>query len=297
MAMSDNLKGAGLMMTAMAGFTLNDVCIKALAGDLPLMQVIFLRGVLTSSLIAIAAWWMGALSFAIPPADRRLIAIRCVAEAAAAWFFLTALYHMPIANLTAILQALPLVVTLGAALVFGEQVGWRRMTAILAGFTGVLLIVRPGTEVFSIYSVLGVLTVLCAAVRDLVTRRLSRDVPSLTVTLFTAIAVAMLGLVLGLREDWQMPNAREASLIGGAALLVLGAYLTIIMAMRVGEISFVAPFRYTGLLVAIVAGLIVFGEFPDLLTWVGSGIVVASGLFAFWRERRLSLPRPRVPPR
>lgn len=295
--MSDNMRGALLMMASMTAFTLNDALIKLLSGQVPLFQIIAVRGLLTSAMIGLLAWRLGALRFDIPGPDRLLIALRCVAEAAAAYFFLTALFNMEIANVTAILQALPLAVTLGSAVVFGERVGWRRMTAILVGFGGVLLIVRPGLDGFNSYSLFGLATVVCAMVRDLVTRRLSRAIPSLTVTFFTALSVTALGAVLGLGTDWVPLGPREAGLIGGASVLIIAAYLTIIMAMRVGEISFVAPFRYTGLVVAIIAGVVLFGDWPDLLTWVGSAIVVGSGLFAFWRERRLVVPRPRVPPR
>jgi len=295
--LSDNMRGALLMVVAMTAFTLNDALLKLLSGQVPLFQVIAVRGLLTSAMIGVLAWRMGALRFDIPRRDRLLIALRCLAEAAAAYFFLTALFNMEIANVTAILQALPLAVTLGSALVFGEQVGWRRMTAILVGFCGVLLIVRPGLEGFTVYSLYGLATVFCAMVRDLVTRRLSTAIPSLTVTFFTAVSVTALGVVLGLGTDWAPLGPREAGLIAGASVLIIGAYLTIIMAMRAGDISFVAPFRYTGLVVAIIAGVALFGDWPDLLTWVGSAIVVGSGLFAFWRERRLAVPRPRVPPR
>lgn len=294
---SDNTRGALLMVIAMTAFTLNDALLKLLSGQVPLFQVIAVRGLLTSAMIGVLAWRMGVLRFDIPRRDRLLIALRCLAEAAAAYFFLTALFNMEIANVTAILQALPLAVTLGSALVFGEQVGWRRMTAILAGFCGVLLIVRPGLEGFTVYSLYGLATVFCAMVRDLVTRRLSTAIPSLTVTFFTALAVTALGFLLGLGTKWVPLGLREAGLIGGASVLIIAAYLTIIMAMRAGDISFVAPFRYTGLIVAIIAGVLLFGDWPDLLTWAGSAIVVGSGLFAFWRERRLAVPRPRVPPR
>jgi len=255
------------------------------------------RGVLTTVMIGLLAWRMGMLRLNIPRPDRWLIALRCLAEAGAAYFFLTALVNMDIANVTAILQALPLAVTLGSAVVFGEQVGWRRMTAILVGFFGVLLIVRPGLEGFTVYSLFGLATVVCAMVRDLVTRRLSTSIPSLTVTFFTSLAVTTLGAVLGLGTDWVPLGPREGAIIGGASVLIIAAYLTIVMAMRAGDIAFVAPFRYTGLVAAIIAGVLFFGDWPDLLTWVGSLIVVGSGLFAFWRERRLAVPRPRVPPR
>ncbi|QQA42274.1 DMT family transporter [Pelagovum pacificum] len=302
MTLSDNMRGALLMVAAMTCFTLNDACLKSLSDGMSAMQAIFMRGIVTSTLLAIAAWKLGAFSVPVSRHDKGLIVLRCVAEAGAAWFFLTALFHMPLGDLTAILQALPLAVTLGSALVFKEPVGWRRMSAILAGFLGVLLIVRPGSDVFSIYSVYGVATVLCATVRDLATRRLSKEVHTMNVTFWTALIVTLFALVVGFGQEWVRPSAGQLGLIGLAALLVLAAYLTIIMAVRVGEIAFVAPFRYTGLVVAIIAGLVIFGDFPDALTWIGSAIVVGSGLFAFWRERRLAIPRrgiprPNVPPR
>ncbi len=291
---SDNLTGAGLMVAAMAAFTLNDTCVKLLAGALPLSQVIALRGILTCVLIAAAALWLGKLTWRMSRADAAALLIRSLAEMAAAYFFLTALYNMPIATLTAILQALPLAVTLGAALVLGETVGWRRITAILVGFVGVMLIVRPGTEDFTLHAAYGVLTVVCATVRDLATRRLSRAVPSLTATLGTALAVTLLGIGMSATgADWQPMGLRETALIVAAAAMVCTAYLTIIMAMRVGDVGFIAPFRYSGLVVAMVVGLSVFGEWPDRLTLIGSAIVVGSGLYALWRERR---QRP-VPPR
>nr|WP_245544280.1 DMT family transporter [Oceanicola granulosus] len=295
--MSDNTRGALLMMAAMTAFTLNDACLKLISGQITPMQAVFLRGLLTTALLAVAALWSGALRVRLARRDLGLVLLRGVAEAAAAWFFLTALFNMPLADMTAILQALPLAVTLGAALVFGESVGWKRVSAILAGFVGVLLIVRPGSDVFSVYSLFGVATVFCATVRDLATRRLSREVPSLTVTLASASTVTVLAALVGLGEEWATPTPGEYGIIALSSVLVLIAYLTVIMAMRVGDIALVAPFRYTGLLVAIVLGLVVFGDWPDALTWTGSAIVVGSGLFAFWRERQLAVPRPRVPPR
>lgn len=296
---SDNLRGAALMAVAMAAFTLNDTCIKLLSGEVPLMQVVFLRSVVITVLIGAVVLWRGLHRTPVSRRDRRLIALRAVAEVLAAYFFLTALFNMPLADLTAILQALPLAVTLGAAVFLSEPVGWRRWAAIAVGFAGVLLIVRPGSDIFTIYSVYGVATVACAAARDLVTRRLSREVPTLLVTLVTGIAVGLMGLGLAplLGEQWVVPDGRAVRLIGGASILVIVAYLTIIMAMRVGEISFVAPFRYTGLVVAIVVGIAVFGQWPDEWTLLGAAIVVGSGLFSFWRERQRAVPRVPIPPR
>lgn len=292
----DNLKGAALMAYAMAAFALNDTCVKLAARELPLMQVVLLRGLVASLAIGAALVLLRA-PLRIDRRDLGLVLLRGLVEAGAAWTFLTALVHMPIADLTAILQALPLAVTLGAAVFFGEPVGWRRWAAIGAGFFGVLLIVRPGTEVFTISSLLGLLTVALAATRDLVTRRLSRGVPTLLVTFTSTAMVTAMGGVLSLGTGWIAPVPVHWALILCAAIFVTTAVGAIVAAMRVGEVGFVAPFRYAGLVAAMAAGFVVFGEFPDALTLAGAAIVVGSGAFAFWRERRLGLVRPRVPPR
>ncbi len=186
---SDNLTGALLMMASMACFVINDTMMKAMAGDVSLFQILFLRGILTSVAVGIMAWKMGALFVRLPRRDAVLVFWRMWAEIATAYFFLTALFNMPMANVMAILQASPLTITLCAAFLFGERVGWRRMLAILVGFVGVMLIVRLGTEGFTIYSVYGLAAVACITVRDLATRRLSPETPSMLVTLVTSVAV------------------------------------------------------------------------------------------------------------
>lgn len=286
--MTDNMRGAALMMASMAAFTINDTCVKALAGSLPLFQVIFLRGLLTTLLTAVLAWRLGAFRGRIPPRDRGLVALRLLAEIASAYFFLVALFNMPLANVTAILQSLPLVVTLSAALIFREPLGWRRMLAILVGLVGVLLIVRPGTEGFTIFSVYALLAVLFVTMRDLCTRRLSRDTPSMLVTFLTSAAVMTTFGIASAFGDWVPVGQREGLLILGAAFFVFLGYLCSVMVMRVGEIAFVTPFRYTGLVWALLLGWLVFGDWPGTLTLLGAAIVVASGIFTLWREGQLA---------
>ena len=177
------------MMASMACFTINDAFIKATDGALPLSQLLFLRGILATTFIAILAYSRGSVRARLPSRDWALIAVRSGAEVGAAYFFLTALLNMPLANVTAILQVLPLTVTLGAALFFKEAIGWRRMIAILLGFSGMLLIVRPGTEGFTVYSVYALAAVGCVTARDLSTRRMSKAVPSLLVTFLASLTV------------------------------------------------------------------------------------------------------------
>lgn len=285
--MSPNLRGALMMMGSMAAFTINDTCIKAVGGDMPLFQLVALRGIAVTVLIFLLARRLGTLHFRLARRDWGLIALRSAAEIGATVCFLTALMHMPLANVTAVLQVLPLTVTLGAALFFGETVGWRRALAIAVGFGGMLLIVRPGPEGFSIHSAYALASVVFVTVRDLATRRMSAEAPSLTVTLVSAVAVTMFALVVSARSDWVAPDARLGGLIAAAAVFVLAGYLCSVMAMRTGEVSFIAPFRYTGLVWALVLGLAVFGDWPDVLTMTGAGIVVATGLFTLYRERAL----------
>ncbi|NJN05564.1 MAG: DMT family transporter [Rhodobacteraceae bacterium] len=271
----------------MACFTLNDTLMKATNGEVPLFQLLFLRGLLASALIAGLAWSRGALRWDLPLRDWNLIAIRSASEVAAAYFFVTALLNMPLANITAILQVLPLTVTLGAALFFREAIGWRRMLAIAIGFCGMLLIVRPGPEGFSIWSVYALISVLCVTARDLATRRLSRAVPSLMVTLCASTAVFVLAGLASLGTPWEPVSPDMRLLIIAAGLFVVGGYFFSVQVMRVGDVSFVAPFRYTGLIWALVLGWVVFGDWPKPLTLIGAGIIVATGLFTLYRERAL----------
>jgi S-adenosylmethionine uptake transporter len=286
--MSPNAVGALLMTVSAAAFVFNDTMIKAVTAQLPLFQVMTLRGLLGTVIIFILARQTGRLVWRLPRRDWGLIALRCAAEVGATLFFLTALMNLPLANITAVMQALPLTVTLAALLFFREPVGWRRLSAILIGFGGVLLIVRPGPDGFSIDSVYVLAAVACVTVRDLSTRRMSAGVPSMTVTLAGMLSVTLFSAVVSVGIDWAPVEGRSGLLIAGAAGAVLVGYLTVIQAMRVGEVSAVTPFRYSGILWALFLGLAVFGDWPDLVTMAGVGIVVGSGLFTLYRERKVS---------
>ncbi|MCE8007034.1 DMT family transporter [Aestuariivita sp.] len=285
--MSPNVAGALLMMASMAAFTINDTFVKLVGQTIPLFQLLTLRAILATLLLLILARALGRLRFSMPRADRKLVAWRCLAEIAAAYFFLSALLAMPLANVTAILQVLPLTVTLGAALFFREQVGWRRMIAICVGFAGMVLIVRPGTDGFTQHSLFALAAVASVTVRDLVTRRMSAEVSSMTVTVITSASILVFAALASLTIDWQPVNMREGALIAASSLFIMGGYAFSVMVMRVGEVSAVAPFRYTGLLWALLLGWLVFGDWPDGITMLGGAIVVASGIFTLYRERRL----------
>lgn len=280
------------MVVAMIGFTLNDAITKFSSESMNMAQVMLVRGAFASLFVGLLAWHRGAL--ADPRAMLQpMVAVRVAGEAGATVSFLIALAHLPIGNVSAVLQALPLAVTMGAALFFGEGVGWRRWLAITVGFAGVLIIVRPGFEGFSAYSLLALASVVCCAVRDLATKRIPQAIPTMLVSTATALAMTVLGaLLLSPMGGWTPMTGRATALLALAAVLVLIGYQFIIMAMRSGDISFIAPFRYTALLWSILLGLVIFGDIPDLPMIVGAAIIIGSGLYALYRERVVGRRQP-----
>ncbi len=287
MALNDNMRGALLMVGSMTAFTVNDVFIKLLGGDMPLFQILLLRGIGVVFFLGLLTVWMGQLHARFARRDWGLILLRAAAEAASVWCFMTALFSMDLANLSAILQALPLTVTLAGMLVFRERVGWRRMVAIVIGFCGVLLIIRPGPDGFTDGALFGSLAVVGVTVRDLAARRLSADVPSLMVSFVAAVAVLLFAGVGAATSPWVPVTTLHWAYLAGAMVFIIAGYILSVATMRVGDIGFVAPFRYTSLVVALILGALVFGTFPDGLTLLGAAIVVGMGMFTLLREWQL----------
>ncbi len=283
--MSPNLAGALLMTGSMACFALNDTMLKLTDGAVPLFQLLFVRSLITCVLILASKGYLGALHFDIARRDWGIIAIRALLEVMISYFFLTALFKMPLANLTAIMQVVPLAVTLASAVVLREAVGWRRMLAIAIGFCGVLMIVKPGADGFNLWSVYALIAMFGVTARDLVTRKLSPSVPSMTVTLVTAATVSGTAGLASFGTPWAPIEPMAAVLILGSAVSIMGGYFLSIQVMRSGDVSFTAPFRYAGLVFALVIGWFVFEEWPGWLTLLGAAIVVATGVFTFYRER------------
>lgn len=285
----DNLRGAGLMTLSMIVFTCNDAVIKFVVQDMgmPLYQAVTVRGLFVMLALWLVALREGGLRLRLDPPSRRPMVWRLFGEVASTILFLNALTHMAIGDLSAVMQALPLAVMLGAAVFYGEALGWRRMVAVLVGFAGVLLILRPGSGAFGIWSTVALGAMLMVTLRDLSTRRFGRHVASETIAFYAATAVMLVGLILSLRDGWIIPSVNHLLLLAlGACFLTVG-YVTAVSAMRIGEITAVAPFRYTSLIAAILMGLIVFGEWPDIWTWIGSSLVVGAGIYTILREARL----------
>ena len=269
----------------MVGFTVSDAITKYLSESMNVGQIMAVRGVFATVLVGLLAWQRGALS-SPRGAMHPLVAVRVAGEAAATITYFIALSHLPIANVSAVQQALPLAVTMGAALFFGEYVGLRRWSAITVGLVGVLVIVRPGFEGFNAYSLLVLLCVVLCAMRDLATRQIPDAIPTLLISAITSLAVTFVGAaMIQPMGGWTPLTVGDTLLLVVGAVLLLVGYQFIIMAMRMGDISFIAPFRYTALLWAIFFGIVVFGDFPDMPMIVGASIIIASGLYTLYRER------------
>ena len=293
MERSENFSGAILMIVAMLAFVTNDALMKFVFQTISVEEGMFIRGSVAVPLLLLIAWVRKSLFVRISWQDWHIVIIRACAELAATICFLNALAYMPLANVTAVLQALPLTVTMFAALFMGEAVGWRRWTAILIGFFGVLIIVQPGGEGFNKFTGLALLTVVFVTVRDAITRKLSKSVPSLFVALIAAIPVWLFGGVVTVNQGWVEVGGRELVFSVFAALAITAGYLFAVMAMRRGDVSFVTPFRYTGMIWAIVYGYVFFGYLPDSATVGGTALVIGMGVYSFQRERIRRRREPR----
>jgi len=270
----------------MAGFAVEDMCLKAAARELPVGEILLLFGALGMTAFAVLARRHGEPLLA-PALRSRPILIRAGFESAGRLFYTLAIALTPLSSASAILQATPLVVVAGAALLLGERVGWRRWAAIGLGFAGVLVILRPGLAAFTPLSLLAVLGTLGFAFRDLATRAAppafsNRQLGAWGFAAMLPAGAALLAVSGGAR----MPSPTALSLVLAASLVGVAAYWALTVAMRTGEVATVTPFRYTRLVFAMILGTLVFAERPDAATLAGSALVVATGLYTLWRTAR-----------
>ncbi|MCL4069041.1 DMT family transporter [Pseudomonas sp. GX19020] len=286
MPVSDKTRGIALMLLAMLAFAINDTIIKLLLADMPLPQAMVVRGVPACTMLGLLAWRAGAFSHLPKGRDRKFLILRSFGEVAGTLTFLGALTHMQLANVTAILQSVPLAATAAAALFLGEKVGWRRALAVAIGFIGVLIVIRPGEDGLDPWAFLVLLSVACVVCRDLITRQISRDVPAALVGLGAAIMVLTLSIVWSAFVPWQPVTPRHLllALVGGFFMTM--AFVSLVGALQSGDVSMTAPLRYSQLLWATLLGWLVFDHLPDIVTLAGAALIVASGVFTILREAR-----------
>jgi drug/metabolite transporter (DMT)-like permease len=279
-----NRRGVLAMAAGMASFVSNDALVKFVSQSLPAAQLIFIRGVFATLLLLAIAHALGATRHWRALFERKVL-LRAGLDAFATMAYLTSLFHLPIGNATAINMATPLFITLFAVIAFRERVGPGRWLAIAAGFLGVLLIVQPRGEAFNAYALLCLAGTLLHAARDLTTRTIDPAIPSVLVTVSTAVAVTLLSGTLAAFQDWQPVGGAQYALLAAASVFLGGGYFLLTVAMRGGEMSLVAPFRYTGLLFALLLGFLVWGDVPNALAWAGIALLVAAGWYVLHGAR------------
>lgn len=275
------------MILSMACFAVEDTFIKLLSARLPATQILFSVG-FGGALITLAL----AVTLNVNLADKILlnkhVISRTIADLFGALFFTSAMVLIPMSLLASILQATPLFVTLGAAILLGEKVGWRRWSAIFIGFLGVIIILQPGYGSFQLASLLGLAAVLCLALRDVVTRDMATEIPTLTVTFYACLAMGSAGFIAyPFFGTPIMPTTFEAILLVCAAIIGVTGYFLIVLATRKGDVSVIAPFRYSRLLFSLGLASLILGEMLTLPILLGGLLVVSSGIYTFGRERRL----------
>ncbi|WP_374669203.1 DMT family transporter [Ramlibacter sp.] len=278
-----NRRGILAMSAAMASFVANDSLVKLVSESLPAAQLIFLRGVFATGLLLGIAVLLGAHRGLASLGNGRVL-LRAGFDGFATLAYLTSLFHLPLANATAINMATPLFITLFAVVAFHERVSAARWLAIATGFVGVLLVVQPAGAAFNVYALLCLGGTLLHAGRDLTTRTIDARIPAILITLSTAITVTVLSGLWSLAQPWQVPSPVQLGQLAAASVFLSGGYYLIIIAMRGGEMSLIAPFRYTGLLFALVLGWALWGDVPNALAWVGIALIVGAGL-AMLRRR------------
>jgi drug/metabolite transporter (DMT)-like permease len=281
---SENRRGIAGMVASMVLFMCNDALVKHVSEGLPTGQIIFLRGLSATFLIAGLAVVLGAWR-QIPAVFDRPVLLRASIDSVGTFLYLVALFHMPLANVTAINLSVPLMLTICAAFILHEQVGWRRWSAVVAGFIGVVLVVQPSTTGFNWFALVALAATATHAARDLLTRRIHAGIPSVIVTLSTAVVVTIAAAVVSAIEGWQPLSWRPVLLLLLASAFLSGGYYLVIDCMRHGELSVVAPFRYTAILWALLLGYLIWGDVPNLLAWVGIALLVGSGLYILYRQQ------------
>lgn len=290
---SNNTRGIVTMLVAMATFACGDTLMKLAAETVPTGELVFMRGVLMFSAALTFAVMTGALKYlwrlVAPP-----MLIRAIGDVGGALAFQGALARMPFADLVAINQTNPLLVTAASAVFLAERVGWRRWTATGIGFLGVLLIIQPGTSGFTWWSILALVGVFFATMRDVATKRIDSGVPTVLILLTSTGVVTLGSLTLLPFETWFWPEPIILLKVLGSAAFSLVGHVCIISSVRMGDLSAVVPFRFSIVIWAMIGGYLIWGTLPDALTILGITVVISAGLYTFHRElvlrRRRSLP-------
>lgn len=284
-----NIRGIIFVTFSMAAFAAEDAFIKSMSRGIPVSEVLLFLGAGGMIAFALMTYMRRGTLAPLVHRDMRspIMLWRNASEAVAAMFFITALSLVPLSTVAAVFQATPLAITAGAALFLGEQVGWRRWSAIGMGFVGVLIIIRPGSDTFQLAALLPLGAVITIAVRDLLTRQMDRSIPSVSVAFYGFASVIPAGLLLApVNDPFVMPQGVEWGFILGAVICGVSGYYAIVQAMRIAETAIIMPFRYMRLIFSMILGMLIFAERPDSWTYLGAAIVIGTGVYMFLREQK-----------
>jgi drug/metabolite transporter (DMT)-like permease len=282
-----NRRGIAAIVCGMAAFSISDVFTKLVALTHPLGEVFAVRGLLTVLLVGAVMVMTGEWRFLRFALGAGVLA-RSLLDAASSALYVAALLHLPMTDVSAVLLLSPVIITLMAVLLFREQVDAGRWLAVLLGFAGVLLIVRPAPASFNAWALVALCAAFASSFRDVLTRKLDPAIPTTVLTLASMCALTLVGVGLGPSGAWLPLGVYDLLLLlGGAVFFGLAIYF-VAMAFRGGEISVVTPFRYTALLWAGIAGYVGFGEIPDGWSLAGAALIVASGLYVLHRDAERS---------
>lgn len=291
-----NIRGSIFMTLAMLAFTLEDFTLKKATEFIPLSQLLIICGILGSIFFISCSRYTREPIFYKDSFNKTLI-VRSIFEIMGRIFYALAIAFMPITNAASILQATPLVVVLGAVIFLNEKVGWRRWTAILTGFMGVLMIIQPGTNGFTIFSIFAVLGMIGFAGRDLATRMSPVGMSNYQLGSFGFYMVIIAGIILSVfnyiffpeKTIWETISFDAWIFVFANAIAGVSAYFCLTIAMRIGDVSFVTPFRYVRVLFAMFFGVVILGEQPNALVIIGSIIIVLSGIYIIMRRNQKNL--------
>jgi drug/metabolite transporter (DMT)-like permease len=287
---TENLRGIMLMIVARIVFAGSDTFTKLASEGLPASEVLVVRNGIALPIVCFMAWRLGGLRHLGAIRDR-VVMTRSLVEGLGTVAFVVALPFVMLGQSTVILLTVPIILVALSAIIYHEDVGWRRWTAIVAGFLGVVMVAGPFGERATYYLLLTQVTAVLWAIRDLMTSRIVGRIPSVTVALITTAIVGLLGLPGALWQEWRGLGGRELLFLLGSGSLVAFANFLYIDALRTGAIAVVAPFRYTAALWATIAGFLVWGDIPDVLGVIGTLFIIGSGLYTFYRELELAKAR------
>lgn len=276
--------GILMMSVGVASLCVSDAIAKALTADYSPIQIIFIRNIIALPFAALIALKLGGRSALV---SHRPLAhlLRGVLWLLAAGLFFTSFIYLGLAEATTLIFAMPVFVTAISALLLKEQVGWRRWTAVLAGFLGVLVVIRPGFGTFQAASLLPLTTAFFYALLMLSARWVDPRESVWTLMLYLVGAGALLSALL-LPFVWVPPRFEDIWLFLGIALFGTAGITLMTQAFRFAPAAVVAPFDYTALLWATLLGWLLWEEIPDVATYVGAVIIIASGIYIVLRERQ-----------